>query len=28
MMNFAITTKETRDSGLAERLSAFVTPLT
>jgi exodeoxyribonuclease V alpha subunit len=28
MMNFAITTKETRDSGLAERLLAFVTPLT
>jgi exodeoxyribonuclease V alpha subunit len=28
MMNSAIATKETRDSGLAERLLAFVTPLT
>lgn len=28
MMKFAITTKEVRDSGLGERLSSFVTPLT
>lgn len=28
MMNSAITTKETRDSGLGERLASFVTPLT
>jgi len=28
MMNFAITTKEMRNSGLGERLSSFVTPLT
>lgn len=28
MMNLAIATKETRDSGISARLSAFVTPLT